>query len=172
MFCCEQLAGWIKTPPKINFVWASLGNLLAESLKNWVSEKVSEPVSRKFGTEKSTGIGIENIWYRIKVSVSVSFNIFGTVTHWHLSNILNIFPSRAFKREGQSQCWGQVAKPCLNFTIQFKRSNWQKLHCEEKTILVSLASFFIEAFSWSSHSCTQNISREFSCTAQMWKMPK
>ena len=44
-------------------------------------KKVSEPVSRKFGTEKSTGIGIENIWYRIKVSVSVSFNIFGTVTH-------------------------------------------------------------------------------------------
>ena len=37
----------------------------------------------------------------------------------HLSNILNIFPSRAFKREGQSQCWGRVAKPCLNFTIQF-----------------------------------------------------
>ena len=34
-------------------------------------KKVSEPVSRKFGTEKSTGIGIENIWYRIKVSVSV-----------------------------------------------------------------------------------------------------
>ena len=33
MFCCEQLAGWIKTPPKINFVWASLGNLLAESLR-------------------------------------------------------------------------------------------------------------------------------------------
>ena len=27
------------------------------------SEKVSEPVSKKFGTEKSTGICIENIWY-------------------------------------------------------------------------------------------------------------
>ena len=36
---------------------------------------------------------------------------------------IEYFPSRAFKREGQSQCWGQVAKPCLNFTIQFKRSN-------------------------------------------------
>ena len=47
-----------------------------------VSEKVSESVSEKFGTEKSTSISIENIWYRKKVSVSVSFNIFGTVTHW------------------------------------------------------------------------------------------
>ena len=41
-------------------------------------KKVSEPVSEKFGTGKSTGI--ENIWYRKKVSVSVSFNILGTVT--------------------------------------------------------------------------------------------
>ena len=49
--------------------------------KIWYRKKVSEPVSEKFGTEKSTGIGIENIWYRIKVSVSVSFNILGTVTH-------------------------------------------------------------------------------------------
>ena len=31
--------------------------------------------------KKSTGIGIENIWYRKKVSVSVAFNILGTVTH-------------------------------------------------------------------------------------------
>jgi len=44
-------------------------------------KKDSEPVSRKFGTKKSTGIGIKNICYRIKVSVSVSFNILGTVTH-------------------------------------------------------------------------------------------
>ena len=50
--------------------------------KIWYRKKVSEPVSEKFGTEKSTGIGIENIWYRKKVSVSVSFNILGTVTHW------------------------------------------------------------------------------------------
>ena len=53
--------------------------------KIWYRKKVSEPVSEKFGTEKSTGIGIENIWYRKKVSVSVSFNILGTVTHcWML----------------------------------------------------------------------------------------
>ena len=48
----------------------------------WYRKKVSEPVSEKFGTEKSTGISIENIWHRKKVSVSVSFNILGTVTHW------------------------------------------------------------------------------------------
>ena len=48
--------------------------------KNLVPEKVSEPVSEKLGTEKSTGIGIEKIWYRKKVLVSVSFNILGTVT--------------------------------------------------------------------------------------------
>ena len=29
--------------------------------KIWYRKKVSEPVSEKFGTEKSTGIGIENI---------------------------------------------------------------------------------------------------------------
>ena len=50
--------------------------------KIWYHKKVSEPVSEKFGTEKSTGIGIGNIWYRKKVSVSVLFNILGTVTHW------------------------------------------------------------------------------------------
>ena len=49
--------------------------------KIWYRKKVSEPVSEKFSTEKSTGIGIGNIWYRKKVSVSVSLNIWGTVTH-------------------------------------------------------------------------------------------
>ena len=34
--------------------------------KNLVSKKVSEPVSEKFGTEKSIGIGIESIWYQKK----------------------------------------------------------------------------------------------------------
>ena len=43
--------------------------------------EVSELVSEKFGTEKSTRIGVENIWYQKKVSVSVSFNILGTVTN-------------------------------------------------------------------------------------------
>ena len=47
-----------------------------------VMEKVSEPVSDKFGTGKSLGAGIRQIWYRKKVSVSVSFSILGTVTHW------------------------------------------------------------------------------------------
>ena len=57
--------------------------------KQLAPEKVSEPVSVKFGIgkksrnryrknlvpEKSTGIGIVNIWYRKKVSVPVSFKI-------------------------------------------------------------------------------------------------
>ena len=38
---------------------------------------VSEPVSEKFGTEKSLGTGIGKIWYRKKVSEPVSEK-FGT----------------------------------------------------------------------------------------------
>ena len=38
---------------------------------------VSEPESKKFGTEKSLGTGIEKIWYRKRVSEPVSKN-FGT----------------------------------------------------------------------------------------------
>ena len=34
---------------------------------------VSDSVSKKFGIEKSIGFGIGKIWYRIKVSESVSF---------------------------------------------------------------------------------------------------
>ena len=48
--------------------------------QNRYRKKVSEP--EEFVTKKSTGIGIENIWYWKKVSVSVSLNILGTVTHW------------------------------------------------------------------------------------------
>ena len=49
--------------------------------KIWYRKKSRNRYRKKFGTGKSTGIGIENIWYRKKVSVSVSFNILGTVTH-------------------------------------------------------------------------------------------
>ena len=42
-------------------------------------------------TEKRTGIGIENIWYRKKVLVSVSFKILGTVTHWQMHNGPKLF---------------------------------------------------------------------------------
>ena len=45
-----------------------------------VTEKVPEPGI--FHISGGIGTGIENIWYRIKVWVSVSFNILGTVTHW------------------------------------------------------------------------------------------
>ena len=48
---------------------------------NLVPEKSLRTGIGKIGPEKSTGIGIGNIWYRKKVSVSVSFNILGTVTH-------------------------------------------------------------------------------------------
>ena len=36
------------------------------SRKNLVPKKVSEPVSKKFGTEKSLGTGLEKFWYRKK----------------------------------------------------------------------------------------------------------
>ena len=42
---------------------------------------------RKEVPKKSIGISIENNWYRKKVSVSVSFNILGTVTHCSLDNM-------------------------------------------------------------------------------------
>ena len=48
---------------------------------NWYRKKVLEPVSEKFGIGKSLGTGNGKIWYRKKVSVSVSFNILGSVTH-------------------------------------------------------------------------------------------
>ena len=34
--------------------------------KNLVPKKVSEPVSKKFGTKKSLGTGLEKFWYRKK----------------------------------------------------------------------------------------------------------
>ena len=40
--------------------------------KNLVSKKVSDSVSKKLGIEKSIGFGIGKIWYRKKVSDSVS----------------------------------------------------------------------------------------------------
>ena len=42
----------------------------------WSRKKVSVSVSKTFGLEKSLGIGLENIWSRKKVLVSVS-KIFG-----------------------------------------------------------------------------------------------
>ena len=47
---------------------------------------VSEPVSKKFGTEKSLGTGLEKIWYRKKVSEPVSFRFWvssHTVSYIH-----------------------------------------------------------------------------------------
>ena len=65
---------------------------------------VPEPVSEKFGTGKSTGIGIEKIWYRKKVSVSVSFKILGTVTLWFDESKMFTFKVAACKWHGYF-CW-------------------------------------------------------------------
>ena len=43
------------------------------SKNNLVSKKVSGSILNKFGIEKSIGFGIGTIWYRKKVSDSVSF---------------------------------------------------------------------------------------------------
>ena len=51
------------------------------SRKKWVPKKVSESVSKNFGTEKSLGIGLEKIWYR-KKSLGIGIvQILGLVTH-------------------------------------------------------------------------------------------
>ena len=49
--------------------------------KIWYRKKSRNRYREDLVPTKSTGIGIKNIWYRKKVSVSVSFNILGTVTH-------------------------------------------------------------------------------------------
>ena len=48
----------------------------------WYRKKVSEPVSDKFGTEKRYRYRYRKYLVPEKVSVSVSSNILGTVTHW------------------------------------------------------------------------------------------
>ena len=40
--------------------------------KIWYRKRVSEPVSKNFGTEKSLGTGLEKFWYRKKISEPVS----------------------------------------------------------------------------------------------------
>ena len=72
-------------------------------------EKVSEPVSDKFGTEKSTDIGIENICYRKKVSVS--FSILGNVTHWSEAKLKSIISSGTGVTMSFSSCWLNLLSP-------------------------------------------------------------
>ena len=50
---------------------------------------VSEPVSKKFGTEKSPGTGLGKFWYQKKVSESVSF-IFWVSSHTGGENVFDI----------------------------------------------------------------------------------
>ena len=51
-----------------------------------ISLMVSEPVSKKFGTEKSPGTGLEKIWYRKKSQNRYQKNIYvlqiATITLW------------------------------------------------------------------------------------------
>ena len=88
----DEVSHWVKSEEsedcKHVFSWIFLAR------RSWYILKVSEPVSCILGTgkkyryryrqnlvpEKSIGIGIEDIWYRKKVSVSVSLKIMGTVT--------------------------------------------------------------------------------------------
>ena len=57
-----------------------------------VSEKVSEPVSKKFDTEKWTSTGIENIWYRTKYWYRYRLSLWvpshtGTVSGWFIVHV-------------------------------------------------------------------------------------
>ena len=54
--------------------------------KNLVPKKVLESVSKKFGTEKSLGIGNGKIWYRKEVSEPILEN-FGTGTNFCRQNL-------------------------------------------------------------------------------------
>ena len=88
--------------------------------KIWYRKKDSEPVPEKFGTEKSTGIGIENIWYRKKVSVSVSFNILGTVTHCTKSSLPAVYVVHAnavLQFNVGTRCQLTMMQSVLTFTL-------------------------------------------------------
>ena len=71
--------GTVKVPVSGIFIFS--GGIGTGIGKIWYRKKSRNRYRKKFGTGKSTGIGIGNIWYRKKVSVSVSFEILGTVTH-------------------------------------------------------------------------------------------
>ena len=60
--------------PGIFHIFGGIGTGIG---KIWYRKKVSEPVSKKFGTGKSLGTGIGKIWYRKKVPEPVSEK-FGT----------------------------------------------------------------------------------------------
>ena len=61
------MANFVPVLGIVNFFWWYL-NRCREKL---VPEKVLERVSDKFRTEKSTGIGIENIWYRKSIGIGI-----------------------------------------------------------------------------------------------------
>ena len=71
--------------------------------KIWYRKKVLEPVSDKFGKEKSKGMGIRNIWYRKKLQVSVSFKIL--LHSFVLETVLTILTYRV-RMNPYSSSWG------------------------------------------------------------------
>ena len=54
------------------FYFLTFAKVSVSVSKKFGLKKVSVSVSKTFGLEKSLGIGLENIWSRKKVSVSVS----------------------------------------------------------------------------------------------------
>ena len=72
------------------FYFLTFAKVSVSVSKKFGLKKVLVSVSKTFGLEKSLGIGLENIWSRKKVSVSVSKKVsvsvsmkfFGLVTQW------------------------------------------------------------------------------------------
>ena len=74
----DKVSHWVKSEQSEDCKHVFFLNFLAR--RSWYILKVSEPVSCILVTGKKYRIGIEDIWYRKKVSVSVSLKIMGTVT--------------------------------------------------------------------------------------------
>ena len=62
------------------FYFLTFAKVSVSVSKKFGLKKVSVSVSKTFGLKKSLGIGLENIWSRKKVSVSVAMKFFGLVT--------------------------------------------------------------------------------------------
>ena len=87
---------------------------------------VSEPVSEKFGTEKSPGTGLENIWYR-KKSRNRSQNFLVPKKSRNRSR-KNLIPKSL--RIGSKKIWyRKVPEPDLNFVVLVSVSSRSRDFC-------------------------------------------
>ena len=87
---------------------------------------VSEPVSEKFGTEKSPGTGLENIWYR-KKSRNRSQNVLVPKKSRNRSR-KNLIPKSL--RIGSKKIWyRKVPEPDLNFVVLVSVSSRSRDFC-------------------------------------------